>query len=72
MTNTNPVRAFPAQGGAPGMTLRDYFAAQAIVGLAARTIEGNMEPTSFVHDAAKVAYEIADAMMKARDKENAK
>jgi hypothetical protein len=49
-----------------GMTLRDYFAGQALIGLA-RHREG--DPTwvaAGVEHAAKTAYEIADAMLRAR------
>jgi hypothetical protein len=46
-----------------GMDLRDYFAGQVI-------INGAFSLTTNLHDAetAKRAYEIADAMMKAREK----
>jgi hypothetical protein len=43
-----------------GMSLRDYFAAQAIVASAHASTQG---PTGL----AKAAYEIADAMLKARE-----
>lgn len=42
-----------------GMSLRDYFAAQAIAGLAA-----NMVP---ITNLARYAYELADAMLKERE-----
>lgn len=53
--------AFPSHGSmgevvCEGMTLRDYFAGQALVGF----MVGTNEP-------AKVAYEIADAMLAARE-----
>ena len=44
----------------PGMTLRDYFAGQAIIGLA--TLDVDCGPDGLAHD----AYRIADAMMKTR------
>ena len=44
-----------------GMTLRDYFAAKAMQGI---LYEG-LEPV----ETAKHAYEMADAMLKARDEE---
>jgi hypothetical protein len=57
----NP-QAFPTHPDAPlscdGMTLRDYFAAKAML----RTSVG-----SSYEQLAKTAYEIADAMMKARE-----
>jgi hypothetical protein len=46
-----------------GMTLRDYFAAKAIVGICAET----QDDKSFYNYAAKHAYEMADAMIKARE-----
>lgn len=51
--------AFPSRGDAnnAGMTLRDYFAGQALVGLA--SYHG-------VHAGAEDAYFIADAMLRAR------
>jgi hypothetical protein len=44
----------------PGITIRDYFAAKALVGLIHRR---------FPLDAAQEAYEYADAMLKARQGE---
>lgn len=44
----------------PGMTLRDYFAGQAIVGIIANASTQNAETLS------KDAYIIADLMLKAR------
>ena len=51
---------------APGMTLRDYFAAKAMQGILAGThpIVKETEPLPTV---ARVAYAQADAMLKARD-----
>lgn len=46
-----------------GMTLRDYFAAAAITGMKA-FISSDYE---YPDDAAKKAYKIADAMLKARE-----
>ena len=51
--------AFPGYGE-PGMTLRDYFAAKAMQGLLASNVQDVMP------EFAKRAYEMADAMMKAR------
>lgn len=45
----------------PGMSLRDYFAAKALQGLLACPIGDNTQTTY-----AKLAYEYADAMLKAR------
>ena len=61
----NPL-AFPAQfwdERATGMTLRDYFAAKAMEGMYAK---GSF-PTGIMLDTAKEAYEMADAMLKARE-----
>ena len=59
---TNGGQAFPCDHRPnwmhPGMTLRDYFAAKAMQGL--------IEKFSFPSDLARNAYEIADAMLKAR------
>jgi hypothetical protein len=41
-----------------GMTLRDYFAAKAMQALM---------PTNYIDSNAKVAYQMADAMLKARE-----
>jgi hypothetical protein len=49
--------------GAYGMFLRDYFAGQALAGLMA--VNGPISPN---HDA-KTCYEMADAMLEARNKE---
>lgn len=45
-----------------GMTLRDYFAAKALQGMAADLVTFEYEP-----EFAKHAYEMADAMLKARE-----
>lgn len=55
-----------------GMTLRDYFAGQAIVGLlhgmAARAVAGEpITPESFLVGSAMTAYGLADAMIAARE-----
>lgn len=51
--------------GAKGMTLRDYFAAKAMYGILAgdHPITHDKHPLPIV---AHVAYELADAMLKAR------
>ena len=53
----------PTHGGEQGMTLRDYFAAKAMQGMYAN---GSF-PTGIMLDTAKEAYEMADAMLKARE-----
>lgn len=45
-----------------GMTLRDYFAAQAVEGICTNSALGNWSAKII----AREAYEIADAMMEAR------
>ena len=63
--------AFPNEGfngwGKPqeGMTLRDYFAAKAMQGFAARDVFDNGLATPYQR--AKLAYIEADAMLKARE-----
>ena len=75
-----PAFPFKCQGSttAPefyyGMTLRDYFAAQALVGclsnhnLLLRVDGESIESTRVA--AADYAYALADAMLRARDKES--
>lgn len=57
--------AFPVETTAtpyaPGMTLRDWFAGQAL-----RRFWGSGDPMT-PDDAASIAYEVADAMLAARD-----
>lgn len=57
--------AFPSQNGhyfEPGMTLRDWFAGQALAGIwACPTVSGDW------HDLADEAYKTADAMIAARN-----
>ena len=61
------IPAFPREyrtGGHNGMTLRDYFAGQALVGLLA----GRKPDAMFTNeDATKSAYYMADAMLEARE-----
>ena len=68
MSNTNTGGpAFPSHGSMgevthEGMTLRDYFAGQAIAGKLL------MPGTAYDEtDCARFAYEMADAMLKARE-----
>lgn len=72
------MKAFPTEIASPpgyrranydeGMDLRDYFAAKAMTGgMWVATTEGN----TYDRDAQE-CYKIADAMMKAREKNNAK
>ena len=45
-----------------GMSMRDYFAAKALQGIVDSSVEAGLE----THRIAESAYNIADAMMKAR------
>lgn len=58
--------AFPrdhARDGHNGMTLRDYFAAKAMVGLLTKDRWAQSDADMFARD----AYTLADAMLKARE-----
>lgn len=61
--------AFPYGGGSdgpyPGMTLRDWFAGQALNGLLAGLDHADCGPSGYAHD----AYTYADAMLKVREVE---
>nr|WP_312970683.1 hypothetical protein [Brucella intermedia] len=64
--------AFPAcneanVNGTMGMTLRDYFAAQALIGVVAAN---NPKSDIEFHLASMDAYSIADAMVKIRESGN--
>ena len=48
-----------------GMTLRDYFAAKAMQGICNSRSHSELKGHAIA--SAKVAYELADAMMKARE-----
>jgi hypothetical protein len=48
-----------------GMTMRDYFAAKAMQSLLARSTYGTIEDDP--RDLSSVAYDYADAMIKARE-----
>jgi hypothetical protein len=65
MNNQKP--AFPIPDfDEQGMTLRDYFAAKAMQGLfASDTCDWNQEGEC--EERARTAYEMADAMLKARE-----
>lgn len=62
------VQAFPGGMYHPGMTLRDYFAGQALIGLFSHpdSIPGELGFESWI---GSLSYEIADAMMKEREKQ---
>ena len=70
MTNPNKEYAFPVHEVTGGMTLRDYFAAQALTGAQIwdAVINGkNAQFSASTDKLAEVAYAVADAMMKARE-----
>ena len=61
--NDKNISAFPVNGYSPdfnGMTLRDYFAAKALPVVMP-------DNRAYPSDAAKAAYQFADAMLKARN-----
>jgi hypothetical protein len=59
------MKAFPVW--ADGMDLRDWFASMALQGIVANEGVGGDE---HIKGIARVCYEIADAMMKAREEQN--
>jgi hypothetical protein len=67
------MKAFPNDyEQSDGMDLRDYFAAQALTGIQMwdATLNGtnSVLAKNGVDELAKIAYAVADAMMKAREK----
>ena len=69
MNNNTGGPAFPtSNGGSPddGMTLRDYFAAKAMQGfIASANHKGLYAPPD--NELASAAFQLADAMLKARE-----
>ena len=67
-------RAFPTGTGVtpynPGMTLRDYFAAKALQGMCANPDDSHerydLDFEEYTKEIARCAYQMADAMLKAR------
>ena len=51
----------------PGMTLRDYFAGQALAGLCSSDISVGDASQTVCEVQADIAYAMADAMIEARD-----
>ncbi len=51
-----------------GMTLRDYFAGQALGGFCATLSGSNLDVSWFEQHGAKAAYRVADAMIAERNK----
>jgi hypothetical protein len=58
-------------GAQQGMSLRDYFAAAALTGLYTAHHRGTAISNAFANEAAKVSYEVADALLSERDRETA-
>lgn len=63
----NQAKAFPkSYNGTDGMTLRDYFAAAAMQGVIAASGDNDGCVNYSDDKVAKLAYDMADAMLKAR------
>ena len=62
--------AFPCVSGDLGMSLRDYFAGQALVGAISSSRVFKIGEHSFttIGEYAEISYMIADAMLKEREK----
>tara|TARA_R110000851_G_scaffold143022_1_gene281824 strand:+ start:395 stop:619 length:225 start_codon:yes stop_codon:yes gene_type:complete len=63
--------AYPRQDdimyhGETGMTLRDYFAGQALAGFCSNFNGSNADPSWFEQHGAPNAYKVADAMLEVR------
>lgn len=74
-----PVSLFPGpmgdlHAGEPGMTLRDWFAGQALAGLMANgfamqsAYEENVAPSIFGAELVRLSYQAADTMLAERTK----
>lgn len=66
----NNPRAFPGNSNY-GMSLRDYFAGQALVGDIAELALPNDASSEFLEARAQLYYRIADAMLKVRTDDEA-
>lgn len=51
-----------------GMTLRDYFAGQALAGLMTSYADSGASEDVLIKSTARIVYNISDAMLKERDK----
>ncbi len=63
----NGVLLRPADIGCEGLSLRDWFAGQALSGITKDYIDNNVDEAKVCSEQ---AYRIADAMLAARSKEN--
>lgn len=66
MPAPNPA-AFPSEYGREGMTLRDYFAGEALAALIQTSTPRQLDATKRL---AEAAYIVADAMLAARQENN--
>lgn len=64
--NPNPA-AFPSEYGREGMTLRDYFAGEALGALIQSSAPRGPDASKLL---ARAAYRAADAMLEARQENN--
>ena len=72
MSKPNGGPAFPIPDEAAGMTLRDWFAGKALEGLLAGEPDaGNYHERMASSETAERAYELADAMLKAKEADGA-
>jgi hypothetical protein len=62
------MKAFPTVTGSTGMELRDYFAAKAMQQFMPMISSDPRVIRQLDFDIANMSYQMADAMMKARDK----
>jgi hypothetical protein len=72
----NSFPAFPCEGGdhsalhaSYGMSIRDYFAGQIVIGL---IVNSQGSPSNFARDSsrlAEISYLVADSMLKERERE---
>ena len=58
----------PEQGGDPGMSLRDWFAGQALLGILSGPSSRDGVPLTEWFDAPEQAYRLADVMLTTRSK----
>lgn len=66
MVDTYGGHEYVEQDNSPGMSLRDWFAGQALIGLIQSPPSIDGQPTRKLEHLADVAYATADAMLEAR------